>query len=890
MGESSVLRIIQNSSSAGAKRYYSTADYYAEGQELVGCWRGNASKRLGLDGVIAKKDWDALCDNLDPATGATLTARRKQERRVGYDFNFHAPKSLSLLYGLTQDERLLAAFREAVYTTMQEMEREACVRVRTNGRNEDRSTGNLIWGEFMHLTARPENGAPDPHLHAHCFVFNASFDGREDRWKAIQLGGIKRDAPYFEAVFHARLARSMEALGLATTRTRHGWELAELDAQTLAKFSRRTAHIERVARELGITDPRAKAELGATTRSRKSDELTMPELRSLWHERLEAPEAQALDQLAESVGGRAIATDRDAAREAAGRAVEHLFERASVVPERMLLREALRQGVGRAERGAIEAAVAGHGLIRAERDGRMMATTREVLREETAMLDFARKGRGACRPLAAGPVSFHREWLGEEQKTAVRHVLSSRDRVILVRGAAGTGKTTMMQEVRDAVEASGQRILAFAPSASASRGVLREDGFETADTVARLLADEAMQREAKGALIWIDEAGLLGTKTLRQVFELADRTGARVLLTGDRRQHGSVERGAALRLLEDEAGLRPAEIKAIQRQRERYRDAVKALSEGQTALGFERLDRLGWIREAGGSEREGALADAYLASVRQGDSTLVVSPTHGEGQRITAAIRERMKQEGFITGEARRIEQLVPANLTIGQKRDTLSYEPGDVLVFHQNAKGHRKGERLVVGQAGVPFDQAERFTVFRKASLELAPGDHLRITKNGRSLDDRPLSNGDLYRLDGFTKAGDLRVSPLGGKGAAPRTIPRDYGHLAHGFVVTSHASQGKTVDRVIIGQSSDSLPASSREQFYVSVSRGRKQALIFTDDKEGLLEAVGQSHERTSGTELAAEAARQRVLRQRAMEAVLAGPVPFERERTHDLEPAHV
>jgi hypothetical protein len=70
--------------------------------------------------------------------------------------------------------------------------------------------------------------------------------------------------------------------------------------------------------------------------------------------------------------------------------------------------------------------------------------------------------------------------------------------------------------------------------------------------------------------------------------------------------------------------------------------------------------------------------------------------------------------------------------------------------------------------------------------------------------------------------------------------TIGRDYGHLAHGYCVTSHSSQGKTVDRVFIGQSSESLPASSREQFYVSVSRGRESAVVYTDDKQALMVAI--------------------------------------------------
>ena len=110
------------------------------------------------------------------------------------------------------------------------------------------------------------------------------------------------------------------------------------------------------------------------------------------------------------------------------------------------------------------------------------------------------------------------------------HVLESRDKVTLIRGAAGVGKTTMMQEAVEAIEAGGKRVFTFAPSADASRGVLRSEGFGNADTVARLLIDERLHEELKGQVIWIDEAGLLGTKTMARVFDLAEEIDASVIL------------------------------------------------------------------------------------------------------------------------------------------------------------------------------------------------------------------------------------------------------------------------------------------------------------------------------------------------------------------------
>jgi len=865
-----MLRVIQNSQPGGAKSYYSTSDYYSEGQELVGMWRGQGAAWLGLEGEVQKADWDALCDNRDPRTGKVLTARQKEGRRVGYDFNFHVPKSVSVLYGLSGDERIVSVFREAVNTTMQDIETEMQTRVRSGGRNEDRTTGNAVWGEFVHTTARPVDGVPDPHLHAHCFVFNTTWDEKESRWKAGQFAGLKRDAPYFEAVFHARLARGLAELGLPVTRTRNGWELAEIPSTVVKTFSRRTAEIEAMAAREGVTDPAAKGELGAKTRNRKRKDLTTRELREEWRSRLSDSEQDAIAKAAARLGGDAIPADDKRTAQAVSMAIDHCLERSSVVSERRLLTEAIKRAYGAALPEAVAARLAKEPLLTAERDGIRLATTKNVLGEEQRMVGFARDGRGSARRLGAEDHLISREWLSDAQRRAVKQVLGSQDRVVVVRGAAGVGKTAMMQEAVAGIESTGRHVFVFAPSADASRGVLRDqEGFKDADTLARLLVDEALQERVRDQVIWVDEAGLVGTRTMGQLFDLAKRTNARLVLSGDRRQHGSVERGAALRLLEDEAGLVPAELREIQRQRGAYKEAVAALSEGNTTKGFRELDRLGWVREVADQDRYRMLAGDYVATVREGKSALVVSPTHREGDRISQEIREQLARVGLLDAKEREVQQLTSLNLTEAERRDAVNYRPGDVLVFHQNAKGFKKGQRLTVGSSKLPLDQAARFQAFRQGTLRVAAGDMLRITRNGSTADgNHRLNNGQLVTVKAIGKKGDLTLSN-GWKVAA------DYGHLTHGYVVTSHASQGKTVDRVFIGQSASSAPAASQEQFYVSASRGREQAVIYTDDKRALLAAVTRKEERITATELAG-LARSRGRRLAALRATRAREEP--------------
>ena len=97
----------------------------------------------------------------------------------------------------------------------------------------------------------------DPHMHTHAYALNLTHDGKEQRWKAAQLGDIVGERPYYEAVFLSRLARYMRGLGYEIDPHGKYWDVAGLSRATVEKFSRRTAEIDEAAAELKIVDPAA---------------------------------------------------------------------------------------------------------------------------------------------------------------------------------------------------------------------------------------------------------------------------------------------------------------------------------------------------------------------------------------------------------------------------------------------------------------------------------------------------------------------------------------------------------------------------------------------------------------------------------------------------------
>jgi ATP-dependent exoDNAse (exonuclease V) alpha subunit len=86
---------------------------------------------------------------------------------------------------------------------------------------------------------------------------------------------------------------------------------------------------------------------------------------------------------------------------------------------------------------------------------------------------------------------------------------------------------------------------------------------------------------------------------------------------------------------------------------------------------------------------------------------------------------------------------------------------------------------------------------------------------------------------------------------------------HIDQGIAVTSHASQAKTVDQVIVSMPVRAFSQANESQFYVSMSRARSAMYVFTDSKVALREAVTRPSKRLSSWELRDEAERDRALK---------------------------
>ena len=396
------------------KEHLCVGDYYDEGQRVSGEWIGLGAEKLGLAGKVRAEEFLRLCENQHPSSGETLTQRLNTtrtesgqsaaNRRIFFDFTFSPPKSVSLAAFLGKDERILQAHARAVRSALQEFEAFTATRIRLDGAQTDRLTGNFAAALFTHDTSR----ALDPHVHTHCIVFNATFDPVENRWKALQNYELLRARKFAENAYYHELARELRGFGYRIqNRARGDFQIEGISEELCRRFSKRRAEIDRAMAKLLDEKPElaggdvmaARRLLATAERARKQRDLSRDELNELWESQLTREERQIFSRLCGQPTPSLSSEQRVSVNEAVQWAEEHLFDRNSVVLECQLWQEALGRARGESfSVSELKEFTQRRGYIRDEaRPGEV--TLREVLLREWEIVQTAKEGVGDCLPL-----------------------------------------------------------------------------------------------------------------------------------------------------------------------------------------------------------------------------------------------------------------------------------------------------------------------------------------------------------------------------------------------------------------------------------------------------------------------------------------------------------
>jgi len=458
--------------------------------------------------------------------------------------------------------------------------------------------------------------------------------------------------------------------------------------------------------------------------------------------------------------------------------------------------------------------------------------------------------------------------LDAEQKLALGQLLGSANLVTLFRGGAGTGKSFVLRRLVEAVQQTGRSVVILAPQRQQVVEMER-DGFPAPQTVASFLRQSQLPR---GTLVVVDEAGQIGGQQMLQLLRNVRDKGARLLLSGDTRQHGPVEASDALVAIERFSGIRPVELHAIRRQDpalgrdeiekqqiRNYRKAVEAAANGKLSESFAKLDSSGAVISCGIAEQTQKLSEEYLRIHDQNASAIVVSQTWAEVHRVNASIREALKSKGALGQSDTLVQSLDRLDLTNAQKRDQRFHPPESLIVFNQkvrDAEPGKTGKLAGVLSGGVLVEVDGRFinvqnrlldriSVCLPREIPLTQGDRIHLKANRAMSSGTRVANGELVTVK--TVEADGRISLTDG-----RILDPTFKEFQPGYAITSYGSQGKTVDYVLFSDSAVKA-ATNAQQWYVSISRGRRGIRIFTTDKDQLRENVIRSGHRPLALDLA-------------------------------------
>jgi len=837
-------------------------DYWSEGEKAVqGEWIGEGARALGLTGPVTDKPFEALRENRHPQTGEPLTARDQANRVAFFDVQLSAPKDVSVLAMVGDDERVREAFHESVKTALAEMERFAAVRERRGeaaGTEAYRLTGNMVGALFFHDASRDL----DPQLHGHAVLANATWDAARNEWLALQPVEMLRASAYLRQVMYRELAARLRALGYETHEMNSkGFAVRGIE-HLRERFSKRTRHVQRLAEEFAAAKGRkpTKREVEVLVRESREDKLTeisTPEVKARQRAELSSEETRSLEELV-----RAARTQTPRHQWSHGTvqsvleaALRHVYERSSVVREGDVLSAALELHPDFFRWRELRSALEAHpDAIRKE--GEM--SLRPIRREEEAAVQRVQAGRN--QRFALGDPSVLPAALTAGQRTTATALLENCDFVSVLIGDAGTGKTTVLAAVEAAhLAAGGGRFVPLAPTTRA-RDALASSGLAAADTVQRFLVSEATQREAAGRVILVDEAGLLSTQQLDQLTRLASDVRARLLLVGDTKQHYSVQRGDALRNVIRHAGIPVVRLSEVLRQRnESDRRFSRLLATGAVAEAFDFADRRGLIQEASDDHALFSRAsEHYVQNRLRGIETLVVIPFWDEIERFNAEVRPALRQAGLLGATEVVREAVKPLTWTDEQKIHWDQYRVGDRLLFARDTRFFKRGVAAEVvavlpdglrvrgpkgREAKITRKQRAAFDVGRAQSLPVAVGDRLLIRSRE---DDAGFANGDFKEV--------ARVDPESNRivFSDGKELPPHFAAWTYGHALTSYRSQGSTSEESLLVLGEVAMRSLARRQFYVGNTRYRGAHAIYLSNKAEILRRLARPD---PGRELATE-----------------------------------
>ncbi len=880
-----------------------------------------------------EKDAAPQHDDADPEAD---TPDREASKGRFWDLTTSAPKSVSMMALIGGDTRLLEAHRSALDVMMGYAEDHFAV---TRLRNEDGTlehvkTGNLILAQVEHYTSR----AGDPQLHTHTLIASQTYHAERDQWYALEPKHLFEAQRLLTQIYQSELAKSALALGYNLERNKNGtFDIADITAEQKEAFSQRASEISEAIARTGATSPEQIESLKLSTREGKLD-TPVNELRPTWEAmatELGFDHGAILDRsdgatpgLVKEVGKIGQVNEIWARlSEGLERFVAHFRPEkkdpyahepdASPSPEAIEARAALSfatrvheqrsavfsehailtMGFAKAPLGIgawplieeMRAMVNEKKLIRADAERFDGMTTTHVLQMEKEILAYSRNGKDSVEapytPIQARDrliadnakaVEMDKHPLNRGQAAAALHLLTTRDLVSGVHGAAGVGKTTMLAVVGAALKDRGIEMVGLTPTHTAKNALASSTDLE-ASTLAKFLTKYGHYAETGKATLperaeWsqrrivVDEASMVTNKNALQLLRIGAALGVPITFVYDTLQHSGTEAGLPVRMMQ-ENGLATAFVNQIVRQDPAkspnlYNSVVK-LSKGDShggirALG-EELIQIG--RSKSTLDVATAVAETFMTMRGQGIDTLMMAVSQKQRHAANDYVLTRLEEKGEVSKLGGEWEFLLNTYLSTAQKQTARAFELGDVLVFNKPDLGgffqpgdqakvigidakrnllsleNRNGADAILNLDSARRRNTEKFDVFRV--------DRGHLYKDAKAVWERSDTGRNLLAGEALTIIGEdqgrYRIALADGTTISMAKDDPQLKFIGPGYAVTSYRAQSASEERPVLAMLHNAH--ATHAAAYVEISRAKIQIIGVTNDAKLLMYNIAQN-----------------------------------------------
>ena len=361
-----------------------------------------------------------------------------------------------------------------------------------------------------------------------------------------------------------------------------------------------------------------------------------------------------------------------------------------------------------------------------------------------------------------------------EQEKAYK-VLTSKERIVSVNGAAGTGKSFVLESVNDAYKRAGYNVQGLALQGVTAESMERDSGIQSRTFASMITKLDTEQEQGKKSsfnnktVIVIDEAGMVGSRDMERILAEAEKQGSMVRMVGDQRQLNAVSAGASFERIQNTLNDNAkSELKNIVRQNdEQHREASRAFAKHDIESGLKTHEKLGNIK---GHATIGEARNHVVANWAQGDgSKIMLAHTRADVKSLNESARAIMREQGHLKGE----------DVKVVTKDGNINLAQGEQIAFGTPNK-----------QIGVV--NGTRGTI-----------EGIEQTKDGKMLNVQV----------GSKERSDIK-----------RVNLNEYNDIKYNYATTVHKAQGVTVDRAYV-LASDSMSANLA---YVANTRHKDELQI--------------------------------------------------------------